>query len=363
MSPEDFTRRVLHWYERHGRRDLPWQHPRTPYRVWVSEIMLQQTQVATVVPYFRAFVRRFAGIKALAGAELDEVLHLWTGLGYYARARNLHRAARHIRDEHGGRFPRRIEAVMALPGIGRSTAGAILAQACGQRHAILDGNVKRVLSRFHAVAGWAGQREIEQRLWQHAEAATPGARCADYTQAIMDLGATVCRPRAPECGACPVRAGCAAHAAGAVEAYPQPRPRKRLPVRQTTMLILADPQQRVLLTRRPPAGLWGGLWGFPECASDEDPEQVCRERLGLTVREEDRWPVLRHSFSHFHLDILPVRAAVLDTGPGAVMEDAGRVWYNTRRPDARGLSAPVARLLAQLRRDTARWGDPAAAAG
>ncbi|HKK07136.1 MAG TPA: A/G-specific adenine glycosylase [Gammaproteobacteria bacterium] len=347
MSPAAFQRRLLAWFDRHGRHDLPWQRNPTPYRVWVSEIMLQQTQVKTVIPYYQRFMKRFRGVRALADAPLDEVLHLWTGLGYYARARNLHRAAQLVRDEHGGRFPRDIDALTTLPGIGRSTAGAILALSAGQRHAILDGNVKRVLTRFHAVDGWPGETAITRELWALSERFTPARRCADYTQAIMDLGATVCTRARPVCETCPVAAGCRAREQGNPEAYPTPKPRAALPVRETVMLVLEDPQGRVLLERRPPAGLWGGLWSLPECAPGTDVHAWCRERLGLAVGECGERPGLRHTFSHFHLDIrvLHARAESADSG---VMEADGRVWYNTRRPDARGLSAPVKRLLDDL---------------
>lgn len=349
MTPEQFAREVLAWYDRHGRHDLPWQRPRTVYRVWVSEVMLQQTQVATVIPYFERFMRRFPDVNALAEAQEDEVLHQWTGLGYYARARNLHRAARRIRDQYGGEFPLDFDAVNALPGIGRSTAAAILAQADDQHHAILDGNVKRVLTRFHAIAGWPGERAVEQELWQLAERYTPRDRCADYTQAIMDLGATVCRRGTPACDACPIVRACRAHARGEVRQYPGPRPRRELPVRSTVMLLLTDPAGQVLLQRRPATGLWGGLWSLPECPPDSDVQSWCTERLGLRVQDARDWPSLRHTFSHFHLDIRPVHALALPHD-GRVMEPTGLVWYNTRRPDARGLPAPVDRLLEALRK-------------
>lgn len=350
MTPQSFAKRLLTWHAHHGRHDLPWQTPRTPYRVWVSEVMLQQTQVSTVIPYFERFMLRFPDIRSLAAAEEDEVLHLWTGLGYYARARNLHRAARLIEERHGGAFPLRFEAVTALPGIGRSTAGAILAQADGQRHPILDGNVKRVLARFHAVDGWPGEAAVEQVLWSLAERYTPRRRCADYTQAIMDLGATLCRRKAPACELCPVASGCEARARGESDRFPRPRPRRELPVRSTTMLLLTDRSERVLLQRRPPSGIWGGLWSLPECPPDADPGAWCVRHLGLRLHNPRQWPALRHSFSHYHLDIQPVHARAAAEA-GRVMEPASLVWYNTRRPDARGLPAPVDRLLEVLRRE------------
>jgi len=337
---------LLAWFDRHGRHDLPWQQPRDPYRVWVSEIMLQQTQVSTVIPYFERFMARFPTITSLANASQDEVLHLWTGLGYYARARNLHRAAQHIRDEHQGRFPRDYDTVLALPGIGRSTAGAILAQALDQRYAILDGNVKRVLTRYYAISGWPGSKAVENRLWELAEITTPSHRVADYTQAIMDLGATVCG-RTPDCGVCPLSATCQARTAGNPRAYPTPKPRKSLPVRKTTMLMLQNPQGLVLLEQRPAAGIWGGLWSLPECPPDRDPTEYCLASLGLVMHQTEIGAHLRHTFSHFHLDISTLHARVTPLGR-TVMEGRPQVWYNCRQPDARGLPAPVKSLLEDL---------------
>jgi len=338
--------RLLAWFDRHGRHDLPWQHPRSPYRVWVSEIMLQQTQVSTVIPYFERFMTRFPDITSLANATQDEVLHLWTGLGYYARARNLHRAAQRIRDDHQGRFPQDYEAVLALPGIGRSTAGAILAQALDQRYAILDGNVKRVLTRYHAISGWPGSKIVENRLWELAEAATPPHRVADYTQAIMDLGATVCS-RTPNCAVCPLNTSCQARAQGDPRAYPTPKPRKTLPVRETTLLVLQNPEGLLLLEQRPPAGIWGGLWSLPECPPHTDPAEFCQSNLGLSMRKAETGTQLRHTFSHFHLDITTLHAQVVPDDR-AVMEGRPQVWYNCRQPDVRGLPAPVKTLLEDL---------------
>ena len=341
-----FARRLLAWHARHGRHDLPWQRRRTPYRVWVSEIMLQQTQVATVIPYYRRFLKRFPDVAALAAAPVDEVLHLWTGLGYYARARNLHQAARHIVAEHAGRFPTEFGQVAALPGIGRSTAGAILALSRGQRHAILDGNVKRVLARYHAVPGWPGDKRVEQKLWALAEAHTPKARLADYTQAIMDLGATLCTRSKPGCGHCPFAKGCRAHARGRETAFPGARPRKTMPLRRTRMLMLVR-DGNVLLTRRPPAGVWGGLWGFPEIGAEADPHAWCRERMGTVASASTAWPVLRHTFSHFHLDIEPVRVE-LQRGSAAVRDADGEKWVALGETARLGLPAPVKSLLERL---------------
>jgi A/G-specific adenine glycosylase len=353
LTPIEFRRRLLRWYDHHGRRDLPWQTRRSPYRVWVSEIMLQQTRVGTVIPYYRRFLQRFPSIKALAGAPLDEVLHHWTGLGYYARARNLHKAAQRIVDGHKGRFPREIDAVAGLPGIGRSTAGAILALACDQRQPILDGNVKRVLTRLHGIAEPPSRRTVETRLWELAERYTPARRAAAYTQAIMDLGATVCLPRAPLCEQCPVATGCAARRSGEPERYPGKEARKTLPERHTTMVIIHDRQQHaVLLQKRPPSGIWGGLWSFPEHerGNNEDLPGWCRRNYGLEIEIDGARPAFRHTFSHFHLDITAVTARAVGTSP-RVMEAADTLWYNLDRTEKRGLAAPVKRLLDELRTD------------
>lgn len=352
MTPLEFSERVLDWFDHHGRKHLPWQHDPTAYRVWVSEIMLQQTQVATVIPYYRWFMARFPEVSALADAPLDEVLHLWSGLGYYARARNMHRTAVIVRDRYQTRFPLESEALAALPGIGRSTAGAILALSTGQRHAILDGNVKRVLARFHAVAGWPGRSKVLQQLWQLAERYTPAQRVADYTQAMMDLGALVCTRSRPLCAACPVAAGCAAHRAGREKAYPEPKPRRELPLRRTCMLMLRTDAGEVLLEKRPPNGVWGGLWGFPECPPAANTAIIawCRDRLGLSVNELQPWAAVQHGFTHYRLDITPVRARVAKPA-NTVMEAQRWVWYNIRYPDERGLAAPVKRLLSLLATD------------
>ena len=347
MSKHSFSAALLAWYHRHGRKDLPWTQSRDPYRVWVSEIMLQQTQVATVIPYYERFMARFPDIAALARADLDEVLHLWTGLGYYARARNLKRSAECIVAEHGGKFPRDIEQVCALPGIGRSTAGAILAFAFGQRHAILDGNVKRVLARYHAITAPPGAA-LDEALWPLAEKHTSRTRVADYTQAIMDLGATLCRRTRPRCADCPLARGCAAHAQGAPEAYPAPRVRRAKPRKRVVMLMIRDGKGRVLMQQRPPAGIWGGLWGFPECPVGGDAREFCREQLGLKVSVEPTWPKVPHTFSHFHLSITPQPVRLIGSG-GQARENNATVWYNLNTPDARGLAAPIKRLLQQLR--------------
>jgi A/G-specific adenine glycosylase len=340
-------RRLLVWFDRHGRKDLPWQKSRDPYRIWVSEIMLQQTQVSTVIPYYERFLKRFPTVQILARAKLDSVLHHWTGLGYYARARNLKKASEQIVREHGGQFPHDIEAVSALPGIGRSTAGAILAFAFDQRQPILDGNVKRVLTRLHAIETPISQRDTESTLWVLAGRYTPKTRVADYSQAIMDLGATVCRTHKPACRLCPLTGDCRANAAGRPEDFPVRMPRKILPVRKTVMLMIRDTRGRVLLTQRPPVGLWGGLWSFPECGSTARATRYCSESLGLRIQTGMPWPRLRHSFSHFHLDITPLPAKLVDAA--TLHETAPTVWLDPRRLHTIGFSAPVKEILGRLR--------------
>ena len=339
-----FAVRLLAWFERHGRHDLPWQKNRSLYRVWVSEIMLQQTQVATVIPYYRRFMRRFPSLKKLAAAELDEVLQYWAGLGYYSRARNLHRAARQVVAAHGGRFPRDYDRVLGLPGIGPSTAAAILAQALDQPHAILDGNVKRVLCRYHAIEGWPGLRHIEQLLWQKARALTPESRVADYTQAIMDLGATVCARSRPDCEHCPLSTDCQACQQGLQAALPSPRPRKALPVKKRRFFLLHHTGQ-VLLEKRPPGGIWGGLWSLPEADPDEDVTEVCQRRWAARVSEWSELPAMRHTFSHFHLDITPTLAPC-EVLPSQVNDASALQWHAL--PVTAAVAAPVRLLLDRL---------------
>lgn len=340
---EKFAAALLAWYDRAGRHDLPWLADRSPYRVWIAEIMLQQTRVGTVIPYFQRFMARFPDVAALAAAPLDAVLHQWSGLGYYARARNLRQAARIIMTEHAGRFPDGHAALCALPGIGRSTAGAILAQAFGQRHAILDGNVKRVLARLHAIPGWPGEAAVERRLWALAERHTPVARVGDYTQAIMDLGATLCRRARPACAECPVAALCSAHALGREAEFPAPRPRRTRPLRHTRMLLLSDAAGAVLLERRPPQGIWGGLWCPPELGEEPAAEWAVRV-LGAAIEPTPPPAALRHGFTHFELEIQPVPARI-EAPPPASMEPGRWVWYNARSPAQLGLAAIVSRLI------------------
>ncbi|WP_286240860.1 A/G-specific adenine glycosylase [Neptuniibacter halophilus] len=346
MQPEQFSTAVLDWFDQHGRHDLPWQENKTAYHTWISEIMLQQTQVTTVIPYYQRFIERFPSVEALAAAEQDEVLHLWTGLGYYARARNLHKTAQIVTHNHQGQFPLSVEELSELPGIGRSTAGAVLSISSGRWAPILDGNVKRVLARFYALEGWPGTTANQKRLWQYAEQNTPRQRVGDYTQAMMDLGATLCTRSKPSCLLCPLQPHCEAFKQGKTDQLPAPKPKKTQPVKQTYMLLLQQDQgKEVLLYQRPPTGLWGGLWSLPQVSD-------LRDTLSETGLELDQASIqvlepLRHTFSHFHLDITPVRARV-NTPTDSVMEGKPLLWYNIEQPENVGLAAPVKKLLQQL---------------
>lgn len=341
-----FAERVVRWHAQFGRHDLPWQKRPTPYRVWVSEIMLQQTQVAAVIPYFQRFMQRFPTLTALANAQVDEVMHHWSGLGYYARARNLHKSAQILMHNYNGRFPTDIEKVMALPGIGRSTAGAILALSKQLRHPILDGNVKRVLCRYFAIEGWPDQPSNMQLLWQYAERLTPQAHVQQYTQAMMDLGATVCTRKNPQCGACPLAKHCVARRQALVHALPTPKPKRSLPIKKTRMLLIHDSQKRVLLELRPAHGIWGGLWSLPECESDADISAWCAQRFGIVVAHPKTVTRLRHSFSHFHLDISAISVECLDYHQRVMdMERSKLYWYKASSRRKLGFAAPIKYLL------------------
>ncbi len=339
--------RIHKWFAANGRKDLPWQFNPTPYRVWISEIMLQQTQVATVIPYYERFMDSFADIDALAAAGIDDVLHHWSGLGYYARARNLHRAAQVVCTDFDGNFPLEFADVVALPGIGRSTAGAILALADNQRHPILDGNVKRVLSRYHAVGGWPGNTSVANRLWGFADRHTPATAVAAYTQAMMDLGATVCTRSKPGCGRCPLADECAAHRSGRETDYPGRKEKKTKPLKRTQMILLHS-DNAVFLQRRPPAGIWGGLWGLPELGDDEEAANWCEAKLNYCPAELSRWETVRHSFTHFDLDIDPVAVRVDDVSR-RVEDTDDQICYRLDSPQKIGLAAPVAGLLDKLK--------------
>jgi len=346
QEADHFAGELLRWFRAHGRHDLPWQHNSTPYRVWVSEIMLQQTRVSTVIPYFNRFMERFPDVETLAMASQDEVLHYWSGLGYYARGRNLHRAARIVMQEYHGELPADINALRDLPGIGHSTAGAILSLAGSQRQVILDGNVKRVLARYHAVEGWPGKSAVNRNLWMLAEKHTPGKQVAAYNQAIMDLGATVCLRRNPGCLSCPLMQDCKAYRQGNPHDYPGRKPRRRLPVKETVFTILENTGGELLLEKRPPAGIWGGLWGFPECAPEEDISDWVRQKLGYRPLSITYKTPCRHTFSHFHLHIQPVHVTVDENS--VVNESDRYCWYIPRSNKSIGLAAPVKKILQEF---------------
>ncbi len=344
MTPS-VAERLLRWFDQHGRKDLPWQHPRNAYRVWLSEVMLQQTQVSTVVGYFERFVSALPTLHDLAEVDEDTVLALWSGLGYYRRARFLHRAAQICVEQHGGEMPRDYDALAALPGIGRSTAGAILAQAYGLRFAILDGNVKRVLTRYHGIHGHPSQSAVEKQLWTYADAHTPAARVADYTQAIMDLGATVCMRSRPRCDECPLAEDCVAHRDNLTVQLPSRKPAKAIPTRTTVMLILRDSAHRVLLERRGPAGVWPGLWSLPE-ASDTNAAWSAAQQLA-TIDDAQMLASFMHVFSHYRLNIDPL---LFDgaMAHGGVADNPYQRWCTASELFALGLPAPVRELLRQL---------------
>ena len=332
---EAFASRLIRWQKTHGRHDLPWQQGRVadPYRVWLSEIMLQQTQVATVIPYYRRFLARFPDLASLAAAPAGDVMALWSGLGYYARARNLQRAAQVVVAKHGGRFPRRIEDIEALPGIGRSTAAAIAVFAFGARAAILDGNVRRVLVRAFGIEGFPGEKAVEARLWALAESLLPQRELVAYTQGLMDLGATLCLLRRPRCGDCPVAAQCVARREGRIAALPTPRAKRAVPQRAVTLLVLRH-RGRVLLQQRPPKGIWGGLLSLPELPPGKIPRRYAG---GVPL------PAVRHAFTHFRLDITPL---VCKVSPGDTAPEG--VWLSLRQLDAAPLPAPIRRILEKL---------------
>ena len=332
-----FASILIDWQRKHERRDLPWQGTTDPYRIWLSEVMLQQTQVSAVIPYYERFLRRFPAVEALASASEDEVLQLWSGLGYYARGRNLHAAAKAVVE--AGSFPRSAEEIEMLPGIGRSTAAAIAAFAFGERAAILDGNVKRVLARYFGIGGWP----IEERLWRHAERLLPQRNIETYTQALMDLGATVCTRNVPRCDACPIRKECKARKSNRTAEIPAPRPRKALPQKAVTWLLLLDRGQ-ILMEKRPAPGIWGGLWSFPE-APAKDVDGYCRRALGCEVGSKKALETLEHGFTHFRLQIRPLLCEVTRKPS---LETPGRLWTDLADAAQAAVPTPVRKLLARV---------------
>jgi A/G-specific adenine glycosylase len=347
MSTSPIATALVAWHAQHGRHDLPWQHDRTPYRVWVSEIMLQQTQVSTVMPYYLRFMERFPTVTALADAPIDDVLHLWTGLGYYARARNLHRAAVRIRDEFGGEFPRTFDEVADLPGIGRSTAGAILALSRHERFPILDGNVKRVLSRYFGIEGDLSERAAVEKLWALADRCTPHEKVEIYTQAIMDIGATVCTRRNPLCAYCPLTGKCAAWRMNKQHEIPAPKKVRARREKHVYMLVAQREDDSVLLERRPDSGVWGGLWCLPEFETESAARLFATQSLHLPQPEPRHLDLIEHAFTHFDLIVTPLLTRC--EGPVmSVMEAPRSLWYNPREPARIGLPAPIKALLTGL---------------
>ncbi len=343
-----FAEQIVDWYDLCGRKTLPWQLAKTPYKVWVSEIMLQQTQVATVIPYFNRFMARFATIEQLAAADEDEVLHHWTGLGYYARARNLHKTAKLICAEHKGEFPKTLEQVMALPGIGRSTAGAILSLSRGEHHPILDGNVKRVLARCFMVEGWYGVKKVENQLWQLSEQLTPKDGVTQFNQAMMDLGSSLCSRSKFDCEPCPLKSRCLAFTHNKVGEFPHSKPKKQVPKKSCTMLIPVINGQ-TYMEKRPNSGIWGGLHCFLEFA-DKDQAQQYVAQQGWQGRAHEL-ESFTHIFSHFQLNINPM-VVQLDKVPAA-LADGGLLDYDLEDEPQVGLAAPTKKLLKQLKRHLA----------
>jgi A/G-specific adenine glycosylase len=344
--PADFARRVVDWQAQHGRHDLPWQRTRDPYAIWVSEIMLQQTQVATVIPYYERFMARFPSVAALASASIDDVMHAWSGLGYYSRARNLHKAANVVVEVHRSRFPESTDALATLPGIGRSTAAAIAALAYGVRCAILDGNVKRVLCRCFAIEGDPATSGVERRLWTLAEALAPPEDIAAYTQGMMDIGATVCMRARPRCDECPLRSVCIAHRVGRVDELPQARKRKPVPERRVAMLVLCQ-GANVLLEKRPQSGIWGGLWSLPEADVDDDLRAYCSRRFGVSDISLSELPEHTHGFTHFRLRIRPWRVDVKCLSASA--SEPGIMWLPLDDARCAAIPVPVRRILESQR--------------
>lgn len=349
FTAPQFQRKLLGWFDQNGRKNLPWQHDKTPYRVWVAEIMLQQTQVATVIPYYLRFMQTFPSIAALASSDLDQVLHLWTGLGYYSRAKNLHNTARIIMSQFAGDFPSQLSDLLTLPGIGTSTAGAIRACAFNHKATILDGNVKRVLTRLYGITEPINQKEIETQLWEIAEKLTPSKRIADYTQAMMDLGATLCTRSKPLCTTCPMQTICKAKQTDIVDQLPNKIRKKPIPVKQTCFLILQY-KQEILLEKRTHKGVWQGLWSFPEVSASiplrKIKETVCEE-FGVTIAKAKTFATFRHTFSHYHLDITPIHLAITKKTHKKIAEDK-QLWYSLQTPNAIGLPKPIKQLLDQI---------------
>ena len=340
-----FSNAVLNWYEQYGRKSLPWQIEKSPYHVWLSEVMLQQTQVATVIPYFKRFIKQFPKITDLAKAPIDDILHLWTGLGYYARARNLHKAAQVIADKFDGKFPTKFDDVIALPGVGRSTAGAILSLSQNQHYPILDGNVKRVLTRSFAIEGWPGNKNVENQLWQLSEQVTPDHEVAKFNQAMMDIGAMVCTRSKPKCSLCPLYQLCVAYKSDSWQQYPTKKPKKTIP-EKTAYFLMLEQDNMIWLEKRPPAGIWGGLYCLPQFTSKHALTDWL-DNHGIKTSKPRQLVAFRHTFSHFHLDIVPIYCEI--TNNTKCLDESNGYWYKLNSENAKiGLATPVYNLLNQL---------------
>jgi A/G-specific adenine glycosylase len=341
---QTFSSQVLSWFQQYGRKHLPWQKNVTPYRVWVSEIMLQQTQVTTVIPYFERFMTTFPTVQDLAAAQQDRVLNLWTGLGYYARARNLHKTAKLVCEQCNGEFPEKVHELEQLPGIGRSTAGAIRSLGHGEYAPILDGNVKRVLARHFAVAGWPGKTKVSKELWQLSEQLTPEKDSAAYNQAMMDIGAMICTRSKPLCEQCPVNSTCTARETDTIAHYPGKKPQKVKPVKATHMLLFRY-NEHFLLEKRPQTGIWGGLWGFPQSEEENQIASFIRH-YGLSEQTRQQLPGSRHTFSHFHLDCYPL---LIDVTPADhSLNENHHLWVKADTNKDLGFAAPTVKLMKQL---------------
>lgn len=340
---KEFSNPLLAWFDLHGRKDLPWQHPRSAYRVWISEIMLQQTQVKTVLPYFIRFITRFPDIQTLALAPEDDVLAHWSGLGYYSRARNLHKSAKMIQTEFQGEFPNELDTLLKLPGVGESTAAAIASLAFNKSTAILDGNVKRVLSRYFLVAGLPTDAYVKKTLWALANACMPLTRCADYSQAIMDMGATCCTSKKPDCISCPLKRNCLAYKNNVVGDYPFKKIKKSLPTKHQQFLLLHTKQNRIYLEKRPPTGIWGGLWCLPSIDANICPTQYINQTYALDTQTPKELLKIKHTFSHFHLHIL---AWSLESKPRSnmVAEETGG-WFDIQEIAGLGIAKPVSLII------------------
>lgn len=345
-SARKFSQQVLSWYHQQGRKHLPWQQNKTPYRVWISEIMLQQTQVATVIPYYQRFMESFPSINALANADEDNVLHHWTGLGYYARARNLHKAAKTIAEHYRGEFPEDIEQVVALPGIGRSTAGAILSLSMNKPYPILDGNVKRVLARCYLVEGHNAQAKFEKALWPIASSLTPNEEVAPYNQAMMDLGAMVCTRSKPNCEQCPLNNNCLAFKLSEQANFPQKKPKKSIPEKSTIMLV-AKIDNKLFMTKRPPSGIWGGLYSFIEVDNKKEINNALNQ-FGLNAKSSKTLTPFRHTFSHFHLDITPILCECEHNTPSIINDASQQLWYKLGDSNSVGLAASSCKIIEEV---------------